>query len=175
LASSLGSDNIDLDGGLAGGQIGVNWQTGHWVLGIEADYQWANIDGDAPTIGGLTGSAEVKRFGTVRGRLGYASDRWMLYGTGGWAFGARATASTTGLINVNDSHTLDGWTAGVGVEYAFAPNWSTKVEYLHVNLDEKAFFTGTFAFCSIAPSTCTAGADIDLVRVGINYRFAPLP
>jgi outer membrane immunogenic protein len=159
--------NFDINGGLAGGQIGGNYQfANNIVIGLEADYQWADIDGSAAT-GAVVASAEVERFGTVRGRLGYAWDRWLGYVTGGYAFGARTNVAFAAPAIVGSSATLDGWAAGVGVEYAFAPNWSAKLEYLHVELDEKTFFAGV---CAV-PSLCQAGADIDSVRVGLNYRF----
>jgi Opacity protein and related surface antigens len=69
-------------------------------------------------------------FGTLRGRVGYALGNVMFYGTGGLAFGElRATT-----FGVSESHTNAGWTAGVGAEMGFAPNWSAKVEYLYVDL-----------------------------------------
>lgn len=83
-----GPGQFDLDGIVGGGQIGANYQIANWVLGIEADYQGSSVDGSG-TLGAVTDSAKVERFGTVRGRLGYAWDRWMVYGTGGYAFSAR--------------------------------------------------------------------------------------
>ena len=157
--------NFDIDGGLAGGQIGANYQWQNWVVGIEADYQWADIEGSA-TGGIFTDSAKVSRFGTVRGRLGYAWDRWMVYGTGGYAFNARTRYSFVAPAGTTDSLDLDGWVAGGGVEYAFAPNWSVKLEYLHINLDEQ-----DYPGLGCAVGACTVGADIDTVRVGLNYRF----
>ena len=171
--------NFDIDGGLGGGQVGFNYQFApHVVIGIEADYQWAGIEGGGSvTIGPVTLAAteDVKRFGTVRGRLGYVWDRWMLYGTGGWAFGARtessiriATPAVT-ILALDDARTLDGWTAGAGVEYAFAPNWSAKVEYLHVGLGTRSYFPTA---CPGGGSVdCLLGANIDMVRAGLNYRF----
>ena len=69
-------------------------------------------------------------FGTVRGRVGYAFNNILFYGTGGLAFG-ELRGETFGL---SESHTNAGWTAGVGAEFGFAPNWSAKVEYLYVDL-----------------------------------------
>ena len=162
--------NYNISGVLAGGQIGGNYQfANNVVIGIEADYQWADIDGSASTAAGVIRTTEVDRFGTVRGRLGYAWDRWLGYVTGGYAFGARVNETVGPAAFVASSGTLNGWAAGVGVEYAFAPNWSAKLEYLHVELDQKTFFTGVGACAVVA--LCQRGADIDLVRVGLNYRF----
>ena len=162
--------NFDISGALAGGQLGANYQfANNVVIGIEADYQWADIDGSASTGAGVINTAEIERFGTVRGRLGYAWDRWLGYVTGGYAFGARTNVTVVPAAVTSSSATLDGWTAGVGVEYAFAPNWSAKLEYLHIELDEKTFFPGVGA-CAVT-ALCQVGADVDLVRVGLNYRF----
>jgi len=84
--------------------------------------------------------------------------------------GAISIFVTPAALSGSGSRTLDGWAAGAGVEYAFAPNWSAKLEYLHVELDQKTFFAGV---CAV-PSLCQAGADVDLVRVGLNYRFGPV-
>lgn len=157
--------NFDIDGGLAGLQIGANYQMQNWVLGIEADYQWADIDG-SNTVGAFADSAKVSRFGTVRGRLGYAWDRWMVYGTGGWAFNARTRYSFVTPAAATDAHNLSGWAAGAGLEYAFAPNWSAKVEYLHVDLDQR-----DYGGLGCLAGACRVGTDIDTVRLGVNYRF----
>ena len=158
---------FDLDGFVGGGQIGANYQIANWVLGVEVDYQGADVDGTG-TGGGLTDSAKVERFGTVRGRLGYAWDRWMVYGTGGYAFGARTNYNFITPPIASGSRDLDGWAAGGGVEYAFAPNWSAKVEYLHLDLDRRAYPS-----LGCVPA-CTVGAQLDTVRLGINYRFSGL-
>jgi outer membrane immunogenic protein len=150
-----------LDGWLGGIQGGFNYQfpASGFVIGIEADYQWADISGSA-------GFATVDRFGTVRGHLGFAWDRFMVYGTGGWAFEAN-TEVNLGL-GLGASRSLDGWTAGAGIEWAFAPNWSAKLEYLHIDLESNSFFAPAVCFPAVS---CQTGADIDLVRVGLNWRF----
>jgi outer membrane immunogenic protein len=136
------------------------------VLGVEVDYQWANINGSG-TAGGITDSARVRDFGTARARVGYAWDRWLVYGTGGWAFDARTRYSFVTPAGPTGSRELDGWAAGAGVEYAFAPNWSAKLEYLHVDLDRRNYPT----VVGCAATACTVGANLDTVRLGLNYRF----
>ena len=80
--------DFDVKGFLGGGQIGVNQQVGNWVFGIEADASWSNIKGSQPlTLGGpligimQTGTAAttVDWVATVRGRFGFAQDRWLVY------------------------------------------------------------------------------------------------
>ena len=93
----------------------------------------------------------------MRGRVGYAFNNVLFYGTGGLAFG-ELRADTFGL---SESHTTAGWTAGVGAEMGFAPNWSAKVEYLYVDLSNTNFvITGS-----------SNGYSFGLIRAGVNYRF----
>ena len=147
--------------GFSGGvQAGYNWQNGPWVFGIEGDVQ---VTGAEETFAPWKFSNPW--FGTLRGRVGYALNNVMFYGTGGLAFG-ELRATTFGL---SESHTTAGWTAGVGAEMGFAPNWSAKVEYLHLDLDRKSFGS-----LGCAPAACTVGAELDTVRFGINYRFSGL-
>jgi len=141
--------------GIAGGvQAGYNWQQrgSPWVFGVEGDIQ-------------ATGAEETFApwkfsnpwFGTVRGRVGYAFDNVMFFGTGGLAFG-ELRATTFGL---SESHTNAGWTLGAGAEMGFAANWSAKIEYLYVDLNNSNFvITGA-----------SNGYRFGLIRAGVNYHF----
>ena len=93
----------------------------------------------------------------MRGRAGYAFNNILFYGTGGLAFG-ELRAQTFGL---SESHTNAGWTAGVGAEVGFAPNWSAKVEYLYVDLADSHF----------AITGVSNGYSFGTVRAGVNYHF----
>jgi outer membrane immunogenic protein len=152
--------NFDIDGAFGGGQLGANYQVGNWVFGVEVDYQGGDINGS-----NAVSNVKVDSFGTVRGRLGYAWDRWMVYGTGGYAFDGHTKATFPGIAS--DSRSLDGWAAGAGIEYAFLPNWSAKLEYLHVDLGEDTFFPAACA----PTSACQSGVQFDSIRAGVNYRF----
>ena len=146
-------NNLAKPSGFAGGgQAGYNWQTGPWVFGVEGDIQATGAeDTFAPW------KFENPWFGTVRGRVGYTVGNVLLYGTGGLAFG-ELRATTFGL---SESHTNAGWTAGVGAEMGFAPNWSAKVEYLYVDLANSNFvITGA-----------SNGYRFGLIRAGVNYHF----
>ena len=165
--SGLATD-FDVSGGLIGGTVGYNWQFGTWVVGVEGDLDWANIKGS--TSGGLCGiglTCETKNdfLSTIRGRVGYAFDRWMPYATGGAAIG-NIKATTPGFATVDNTNV--GWTVGAGVEYAFAPNWSAKVEYLYVDLGNVG--CGTFSACSLAGGN-NVNFTTNLVRGGVNFRF----
>src|SRR5712672_4440781 len=139
--------------GFVGGvQGGYNWQSGAWVFGLEADIQASGAnDTFAPW------KFSNPWFGTVRGRVGYALNNVMFYGTGGLAFGG-LRGETFGL---SETHTSAGWTAGVGAEFGFAPSWSAKVEYLYVDLANSNFtITGL-----------SNGYRFGLLRAGVNYHF----
>ncbi|MEX0590627.1 MAG: outer membrane protein [Xanthobacteraceae bacterium] len=164
---------FDLEGWAGGGTIGYNWQfAGPWVLGLEADISWSNIDasagpGNVGNFGCGTASGcktEVDWFGTARVRLGPTFDRLFAYVTGGFAYG-RVHAELSGIAIFNRTDTRTGWTAGGGLEYAFAPNWSAKVEYLFIDL-------GSFNYCRTCTPDVNASAEFHLVRAGLNYRFA---
>lgn len=156
-----GNTGFNGDGWLAGGTLGYNYQAGQAVLGLEADLAWADIKGSAACAAG-TCETTNKWLGTVRGRLGYAADRFMPYITGGLAYG-KVEASVPGTGSA--SETRYGWTVGAGAEYALTRNWSAKAEYLYVDLGK--FSCGSA--CGVTPND--VGYKAHVVRGGINYRF----
>ncbi len=130
---------VDPKGFVGGGTIGYNWQMSNWLLGVEADFQNGPRGSDpvgtaSPVFTCGTGPCrvDVDWFGTVRGRLGITSAQWLFYATGGLAYG-RFDGGIDNSVATGSS-TKVGWTAGGGIEYAFAPAWSVKGEYLHVDL-----------------------------------------
>jgi outer membrane immunogenic protein len=176
LFTTLNPYNFDVDGIVGGGQIGYNLQFGQTVLGIEADFQGTNLKGGGSSTTRMPGVAidldsKIDWFGTVRGRLGYAMDRVLIYGTGGLAYGKLQT--TLGLTEAGvlysrtDQATHVGWTAGAGIEAAFAAGWSAKIEYLHVDLGSEKF---SFQYPGIRVDI-DKDYSFDLVRIGLNYRF----
>jgi outer membrane immunogenic protein len=155
---------FDLSGGLVGGTLGYNYQIGSAVLGIEGDGDWTDISGSGANAGCPLGCTTSNSWlATVRGRLGYAADRFLPYITGGAAFG-NIKASTPGFPG--GSATNAGWTAGAGIEYAISRNWSLKAEYLYVDLGH---FDCGLSCSLIAPDHVSFNANI--VRGGINFRF----
>ncbi len=123
--------SFDVSGGLVGGTVGYNYQTGWAVLGVEGDIDWSGIKGttnNACAPGCTNGNTWLS---TVRGRFGYAAGHFMPYITGGAAFG-NIQASEPGFAG--NSATNAGWTLGGGLEFAFAGNWTAKAEYLYVDL-----------------------------------------
>jgi outer membrane immunogenic protein len=156
-----GSNN--LNGFVGGGQIGYNWQgASPLVLGIEADFQGTG-QSRTDTALGISVQQQLPWFGTVRGRIGYAFDRLMIYATGGLAYADyKMTASGFGLSASSDTSRA-GWTAGAGVEWMFAPQWSTKVEYLYWDTGSTSATLFGIAY--------TGRARDSIARVGLNYHF----
>jgi outer membrane immunogenic protein len=106
----------------------------------------------------------IRSMGTVRGRVGYAFDQVLVYGTGGYAWADnRLTLSALG-VSVSDSQIHSGWTVGAGVEVMFAPKWSVKAEYLYRSFDSETYFAG------IAP-LASGTLNLNSVQVGVNYHF----
>lgn len=150
------SGSFDTSGGLVGGTLGYNWQVNQIVFGVEGDIDASWIKGSG-ICGGLSCQTKNTWLGTVRGRLGYAVDRFMPYVTGGLAVGDIKN-TITGLGTANE--TKAGWTAGAGVEYAFNGPWSIKAEYLYVDLGRGGAIGGS-----------NAKFQTNVVRAGLNYRF----
>jgi len=150
-------------GGMIGGTAGYNWQGAGspWVFGLEGDIDWTNIK-DSHACGGLICETRNNWFGTVRGRVGYAFDRFMPYFTGGLAIGD-IEANRTGFVGSKDTNA--GWTVGVGIEGVIADNWTAKVEYLYADL-------GDTACSAVACGTATTvDLQLNVLRAGLNYRF----
>jgi outer membrane immunogenic protein len=158
-------------GGFGGGQIGYNFQRGSFVLGFETDIQGASIadrtSGTSALGNPYTSKEDIDWFGTVRGRLGFASGSVLFYGTGGFAYGGvRERAFDNAAAGSNATQT--GWVAGGGIEYKFAPSWSLKGEYQYIDLGSEKLQGGPGA-----PAVTASGLDTSLqtVRLGLNYRF----
>ncbi len=133
----------NVDGFLGGLQAGYNWQfSRNIVFGIEADISGTDMNNDNAA------AAHIDYLGTLRARLGYAWDRSMLYGTGGLAWNRSSN------LGFHDTDT--GYALGLGFEWAFAPSWSAKVEYMYYNFDNV---------------TTIGNTDISTIKLGLNYRF----
>ena len=151
-------------GGMIGATAGYNWQgAGNpWVFGLEGDIDYSSLKDNSAC--GIAFSCQTRNnwLGTVRGRVGYAWDRFMPYFTGGVAFGD-VEARRTGFAGVSDTNV--GWTVGAGLEGVIAGNWTAKLEYLYVDLGSVS--------CSAA--ACGTATNVDfsanVVRAGLNYRF----
>jgi outer membrane immunogenic protein len=175
------NNNNDTGRFLVGGQAGVNWQINNFVLGIEGDGD-ALLGGNTNRIAGFVGnnSSTTGFFGTVRGRGGIAFDRFLVYGTGGVAFGSNQNNwGNTFLGTVggapaiftanNQTNTRVGYAVGGGVEYAFLNNLSVKVEYLFVDLGRTNL---AFAAPGVGAGFAINHREQDhVIRAGLNYKF----
>ena len=184
---------------IGGGTLGSNWQPvgSPFVLGLEGEFGYLKLTGEAfdpntlvgtQTISDVLGSAKVGNwYGMVTGRLGYAFDRVLLYVKGGAAFvrtqasvldQCTATGCGNWLISTSGSETATTWTVGGGVEWAFAPNWSVKGEYMFIGLNNHDFQTSGFATTS-SGAVVSGGPfvfnhsfnGINTAKIGLNYKF----
>jgi outer membrane immunogenic protein len=157
--------SFNVHGPIAGGFVGGNYQMGQFVFGAEADWQWADLTGNSGAVTGLTVATTVKSYGSARGRLGFAVDHWLFFGTGGWAWGTwSSTYTPIGFISSDSSHT--GWTAGAGLEYAFTNNFLGRVEYRYTNL-------GTISYADPVTASSDVGNKmvINDIRAGLAFKF----
>jgi outer membrane immunogenic protein len=170
-------------GGLFGLQAGYNYQIGNYVVGAETDYSWANLNdtkgiGGAAVINGraISAAASIKTsqtsLGTVRLRAGYAFDNFLVYATGGYAYGANkvdisASVSLGGVTwggAAGNNQTHNGWVIGAGTEYAITKNISAKIEYLYADLGSSTYWGGTVLSDSVSVKD-------NILRAGVNYKF----
>ena len=147
------------------------------MFGIEGDFDGSWIDGKdsscsfsphfpLPPSNSATCETKNTWLGTVRARAGYAADRVLFYGTAGGAWG-NIQANTGTLTSTSFQNTSKlGWTAGAGVEVAFADNWTARVEYLFVDLTN-ATLPGLYS----PPAQTTVKFDANMVRLGVDYKF----
>lgn len=159
-------------GAIAGGQVGCNYQTGAWVFGAEGMFDWSGMKGDH--INGLTGltslTTEVRWLGTATARVGYAIDRSLFYVKGGAAWVRDEHEGVVIIPILKGDATRVGWTVGAGFEYAFAGNWSAKIEYNYLDFGSKdVMFCDTLGAGICGPIDIKQNAHLALV--GVNYRF----
>ena len=149
------------------------------------------------TAGCATNNVTLNSFETVRGRLGYAfntgssfSPSVLLYGTGGWAWGQLSGNSTTTCLGVfcpgasvpftgggaSFNDTANGWTAGAGLEIAFARHWTARFEFLHLQFNNVGTSFSTITASPVlgtgtATTHISSNVNVDVVRIGVNYLF----
>jgi outer membrane immunogenic protein len=174
------TNNFGLSGGEIGGTAGCNYEVNNWVFGVENDISWTNISGSAPdmlpfNLRGVSHTNE-KWLDTLRGRVGFAWEHALLYGTGGAAFaGTDANICNTLAACFSNSQTRTGWVAGAGIEYAMWDNVSLKLEYLHADFGSARYFSTPVVLGMQNIITRDVRLSDDIVRAGINWRFTTLP
>jgi outer membrane immunogenic protein len=150
-----------IEGWLFGGTIGANWQTGNIVWGIEGDLSWTDINGTSFVNCGSGCTTDVNWLGTLRGRVGFTGGAALFYLTAGLAGADIRIFSGNGVVSGRS--TEFGWTAGGGIEFLVAPNWSLKGEYLYVDIGRAA---------NGVPATTFANfVRLHILRAGLNWRF----
>jgi outer membrane immunogenic protein len=169
----------DASGFLGGVQGGFNWQANNFVLGIEGEYSWADLTGTNRSVSVVNGfvstnTAHTTDIAMVTGRVGYAASNWLFYAKGGGAWGQGHSNGTGTLANGTPFETTwsntdrSGWVVGAGVEWGFAPNWSAKLEYDHIDFGSTNVTINT----SVGTHSFTSSSEtIDMVKAGVNYRF----
>jgi opacity protein-like surface antigen len=179
--TTQGGTDPQYAGYLLGGQAGYNFQRGQFVVGIEADAGTSNARGTAacanqPLL--FDCQDNVGALGSVTARFGYALGRTLFYAKGGWAYGdvTAATAATFAAPGIarpaasgdvgGSTNWENGWTAGVGMEYALTDSWSAKAEYMHYGFPQSAFAVAQ-------NTTANATTEGNIVRIGVNYHFKP--
>ena len=168
-----------VDGGLLGGTIGYNAQFGGpWLFGLEGDMSWMNADGSAanlaPNFNPASSSGTREQWlSTARVRLGAApANSWLAYVTGGVALAdVEAIAHQANGDSFSESHVRAGWTAGAGIEYAIDKNWSAKLEYLHVVLNDTPYLNNLNSAINGVNRGGGVPLSDEIVRAGINYRI----
>lgn len=182
-----GSINLDSNGFVGGGQAGFNYQTGMFVVGVEADLMYSDVKGRASYLsaaGDLSDFRyELDYLGTVRGRLGVAFDRVLVYGTGGLAWGkahynADFYSNAAGqplAFQGGQSHTRTGYAVGAGVEYAIPMGGTSAVtlrgEYLYADLGKRLVNVSAVPPAGAGAYTTGFQNRMHLLRAGVNYKF----
>jgi outer membrane immunogenic protein len=179
--------------GFAGGvQIGYALQSGQFVYGLEGDFQGSSANASKTRVGlpdangadfsGWSNSASERLdwFGTVRGRLGYAIDRTLVYATGGLITGdVKSSSLSSYTVMANSQHVYGGsasivragYVVGGGVEYAFTNNWTVRLEGLYFDLGKQNFSSVPLAANPPYVVGHSASLTGEIVRVGLNYKF----
>jgi outer membrane immunogenic protein len=156
--------NETLTGVIGGVQAGANYQFGPAVVGIEADFEGSGQSNSTSSFG-VNVTDTIPWIGTVRGRVGFAADRFLVYGTAGAGWGSFDTNVTVaGLGNSTFSQSHIALVAGGGVEFGITNNVTARIEYLYAD-------TGNITLANIAGINVTGRVQDNLVRVGANFKF----
>ena len=188
-AFASGNASITSSGIIGGGQVGYNWEFGNnVVLGFETDFDGAAIRGKVTAnLNGVAGAtpfgaavqagSRINYIGTVRGRLGYAWDKFLVYGTGGFAYGQVNSAISASLgiggaafaFTDSQNSSRTGFAVGGGFEYAITNNLTLKTEYLYVNLGTNNILNQNLF--GVANVNINQKTQVNIARAGINYKF----
>jgi outer membrane immunogenic protein len=158
--------------GIGASTNGFNFQNGNLVYGYEGDASATSRRGSAfdfPTGGAFSNEVKDPWLSTYRGRIGYAQNNWLFYATGGAALSGVDVNPFGAPGQISDKHWHWGWTVGGGVEMRLTSDWTAKVEYLFVGLQDKSYFNP--APSAAFTSNQRVSADDHVVRFGVNYKL----
>jgi outer membrane immunogenic protein len=163
--------SANVNGAFGGGQVGYNFQTGPVVLGVEVDGSGSSLRGTAPCLVVLSCNRKVDWFGTATARVGFTADRALVYVKGGAAWADFNYNTTIGPAQIASGRDWKwGWVIGTGVEYAFLPRWTAKVEYNFMDFgNDPVTLNG-----GGGPITINSQQYIHTMKFGVNYRFGDL-
>ncbi len=176
----------DATGGLVGGQIGYRWQYTNWVFGLEAQGDWADLQGSTASLTAAAGfpyanQTKIDAIGLFTGQVGYAWNNMLWYVKGGAAVTDNHYSSFFTTTNIfaaantvfnQATETRWGGVVGTGVEFGFAPRWSVAIEYDHLFMGTSSV---TFPATAIAVTRSdNISQDVDMGTVRLNYRFGDL-
>jgi outer membrane immunogenic protein len=155
-------------GALGGIHAGYNWQTSNLVFGVETDLEASGIGGSGIGILGGGHVTNIDWLGSIRARAGLTTGNTLFYLTGGFAYGGlsvdrSAGAGFTPFIGASDWQT--GWTLGGGIEHAFTPNVTARLEYRYTDLGQITYTSPT------ANLTDTSEITQSAIRAGLSFRF----
>ncbi len=152
----------DPEGFRVGAEAGYDWQRGMFVFGIDSDATYSWIEGDGRGAGVGQFASDMSFMGTLRGRLGLAFNRVMLYGTGGWAFGDLEVSDN--LAGVSDEKFLSGYAAGGGIEYVWNSSITLRAEYIHIDY-------GSETYSSLPAGSQELDAQMGVINFGLVTRY----
>ncbi|TJW34526.1 MAG: porin family protein, partial [Mesorhizobium sp.] len=154
----------DVSGGFVGGHVAGLWQFDQAVLGAEAELNYSSIDGTADIGPGNTFGTDIKWFGSLNAKAGYAKDRFLVYGTGGIAFAGIETSQDVGT-SFSSTQTSTGWTVGAGVDYALTDQFVVGAQYRYYDFGSE-HFDGSDGFTDRDQSV-----KLNTVGVNLSYKF----
>jgi len=185
-SSSFAGLGSNIDGNqtafTGGAEMGYNWQMDSLVVGLETDFNYLGFSDSQSFDDGLaspvvTGNLQLEAnwFGTVRGRLGFAADNMLFYGTGGLAYGNLKAEGNitdgTDFLSGSDSNVNWGWTVGAGMEYAVNQNWILGAEYLYVDLGHPDFGLRCSNLLNCDSISNNVNAAFSVARAKLDFKF----
>jgi outer membrane immunogenic protein len=183
LLGAIVTADVHSSGFVAGGQVGCDYQVGNLVAGVEGQFDWSDLHGQAmipPQGAPAQDVSKLDRFATATGRIGYAFDRVLPYVKGGFAWAHfnhdfDIAVGPAFVPSIVASQGVVGFVVGAGIEVAFLPNWSLKAEYNYLDFGKNGVQFSCVVSCAPTPSPFPVDIrqNAQLVTLGVNYRFGP--